>query len=223
MSSKKSTSLKVVGGGSLKTSAMTVGFGVPNNPGQHRFVLTIPRGSKHDDQIEVTEIFSGDASGPESIVRVKVNRKAWMRIRQQLQHYLNTRLKSKGLKASKFKTGENPIDRFLGREVCLLLWGVECAGKDMDVVDAVHHNWMSYTPEEMWWMFQQVVKAEGHWDSPIRGWRRAIQDVLSAAPVSGGEVAQKRSKKPVEVSAPPIDSRNLELFDHSEQSDTETP
>lgn len=208
-----------------RTAPATLGFGVPDNSYPHHFIVQVPRGNKLDDLIHVVEDFGTEADPGQSarVTRARITRRVWARVRQQLQHYLNLRLRARGVKTAKFAAGDNQIDRLLGRELCLLFWALEGAGEDIATIDLVYHNWLAYSPEEMWWMFQQVAKGSGASDSPIRGWRQAVRQIL-ATPVSVAdqEAAAPRRKKPEEAVRPPLPAELLtpDFFDDHPDSGT---
>lgn len=213
----KNPSLSLVGKASRK-APKTHGFGVPDNSFPHQFFVQVPAGNKLDDLIQVVEDYGTDAEEGQTarVLRAQITRRVWARVRQQLQHYLNARLRGRGLKTSRFSAGGNRVDRLLGRELCLLFWALEGAGEDIGTIDLVYHNWLAYTPEEMWWMFQQVAKSQGRVDSPIRGWRQAVRQILATPlSVADQEAAPVRRKKPEEAIRPPVSADLLtpDFFD----------
>ena len=155
---------------------ITHGFGAPNTSLPHQFFVRIPKGKAAP--IEVWEDFGAAAVGTatQKLCRAAVPRKTWQRVTQGLKSHLNRRLKEKGIKASRFATGDNRIERILGRELCVLAWAVEDATSDEAVI--AFTRWSSHRPEELWWLFQQIDKDGGEWDSPRTGWRSAIRHAL---------------------------------------------
>jgi len=149
----------------------TVGFGLPpRNVNFHRFEIVIT-----DEHVEIIEYLHGY----EGMSRVRLPIESWEG--PALEHYLNARLNSKGLEGSRFKPGINYVDRFLGREICILAWGLEVANNDPQGAMGIWMAWQSYTIEEKWFMYSQVLRSGyGDRDSEWIGWRRAIHDVLSS-------------------------------------------
>ncbi|MFP2873300.1 anti-phage-associated DUF3780 domain-containing protein [Acetobacter tropicalis] len=155
---------------------VTHGFGVPNDPLPHQFLVRIQPG--HADPVEVWEDFGASAVGTmeQKLCRVAVPRTTWRQVADGVKSHLNRRLKEKDLKGSRFATGNNRVERILGREVCVLAWAIENATPDQAAI--AFTRWSSYRPEELWWLFQQIDKDGGEWDSPNTGWRVAIRHAL---------------------------------------------
>ena len=155
---------------------VTHGFGVPNLPMPHQFLVRIPKG--RTEPVEVWEDFGVRAvsSGTQSICRTKVPREAWRRVADGVKSHLNRRLKKKDIKPSRFSVGDNRVERILGREICVLAWAIENASADE--ADIAFTRWHSHKHEELWWLFLQIDKDGGEWDSPMTGWRAAIRLVM---------------------------------------------
>ncbi|SEN02154.1 Protein of unknown function [Roseovarius tolerans] len=168
----------------MSEKAITHGFGVPNDPLPHQFLVKIPTG--RTDLVEVWEDFGAAALGTsaQKLCRVAIPRDAWRQVSEGVKGHLNRRLKEKDLKSSRFATGENRIERILGRELCVLAWAIEDATSDEAAI--AFTRWSSHRPEELWWLFQQIDKDGGEWDSPKTGWRAAIRHALIR---EGDEVA----------------------------------
>ena len=153
------------------------GFGVPNIDFPHHFVVRIPKNRM--GWIEIWEDF-GTCEESLKFCRAIIPRKLWNRIKTDLQKHLNRRLKEKNIRPSSFKSpsdnSDNPVERILGREVCILAWALEHATpKEARII---FEHWTSYRPEELWWLFQQVLDDGGDWHSPVTGWRAAIRPAL---------------------------------------------
>lgn len=169
---------------------ITHGFGVPNSPLPHQFLVRIPLG--RNDPIEVWEDFgaAGVGSTAQKLCRAAVPRDAWYQVAEGVKSHLNRRLKEKNLKACRFNTGDNRVERILGRELCVLAWAIEDATSDEAAI--AFTRWSSHRPEELWWLFQQIDKDGGEWDSPKIGWRVAIRHAL----IKDGDEAPTAARRP---------------------------
>jgi hypothetical protein len=187
----------------MKTAQdITYGFGVPNTPMPHQFIVTIPSGN--NDPIEIWEDFGAAAAGTsgQKLCRVIVPRKVWRQIAEGLKAHLNRRLKEKNLKSSRFAVGANRVDRILGREISVLAWAIEDATEDEAAV--AFSRWSMHRPEELWWLFQQVDRDAGEWDDNKDGWRMAVRHAL----IPTAKAAPTKKKRP----RPVVDTKTPDLF-----------
>nr|WP_294917480.1 anti-phage-associated DUF3780 domain-containing protein [uncultured Neokomagataea sp.] len=169
---------------------ITHGFGVPNDPLPHQFLVRILLG--RNDPVEIWEDFgaAGVGSTAQKLCRAAVPRDAWCQVAEGLKSHLNRRLKEKNLKASRFNTGDNRVERILGRELCVLAWAIEDATSDEAAI--AFTRWSSHRPEELWWLFQQIDRDGGEWDSSKTGWRVAIRHAL----VKDGDEVSTAARRP---------------------------
>jgi len=110
----------------MTSNRKTLGFGCPNDIDPHHFVVTIPAG--RSGAVTVTEHFGllGGANGiPEQEDRAVIPRAHWNRIADSVKRVFNERLKANKLPPSRWKPGANKIERLLGKELCVLAWGIE--------------------------------------------------------------------------------------------------
>jgi hypothetical protein len=184
------------------TAEITHGFGVPNAPMPHQFLIRVPAG--RTDPVEVWEDFGAAAAGTsaQTLCRVSIPRETWRQVAEGLKNHLNRRLKEKGIKGARFVTGDNRVERILGREVAVLAWAVEDATPDEAAV--AFNRWSQYRPEELWWMFQQIDRDGGEWDDRKDGWRLAIRNAL----IREGDTGAKKAKRP----RPVTDLKTPDLF-----------
>jgi len=161
----------------------TLGFGVPATSDPHHFKVIIPKSST--GKVLITEYLGLQSAAAEAAVidRVLLDRPRWTAIRAEVQRAFNARLIAHGLKPSAWKVGENPVDRLLGKELCVLAWAVE----QMDVarISIAVRNWLALRPEERWWLFGMTAMSTGGLTDTGRGWRAALQHAL-------GDVAQSK-------------------------------
>lgn len=159
----------------------TVGFGVPTTSDPHHFIVRIPRGNALPVSVIEHLGMTPDAAREQVIDRVQLERPRWTAIRAEVQRAFNARLKERGLATGAWKVGDTPVDRLLGKELCVLAWAVErLAPEKMHV--AVR-NWLALRPEERWWLFGMTAMAAGGIADGDTGWRVALRYAL-------GDVAQ---------------------------------
>ena len=181
---------------------ITHGFGVPNRMNPHQFLVEIPK--SRIENVEISEDFGAAAlgTGVQKLNRAVIPRRVWTKVAPGLQSYLKRRLKEKQIRVSRFSTGENRIERILGREICVLAWAIEDATPEEAVIALL--RWSSYRPEEMWWLFLQIDRDGGEWDSPRSGWRGAIKQAL----IRGEDIVSATARKP----RPKISDPTPDLF-----------
>jgi hypothetical protein len=126
---------------------ITHGFGVPNDMAPHQFLIRIPTGRV--EPVEVWEDFgaAGVGTAAQRLCRVAVLRETWRQVAEGVKSHLNRRLKEKDLKSSRFNTGDNRVERILGRELCVLAWAIEDATPDEAAI--AFTRWSSHRPEEL--------------------------------------------------------------------------
>ena len=171
----------------------TNGFGVPDVVDPHHFVVRVPRGESGD--IEIVENFGlhAEAEDDALLLRCRLPRRAWNGIREEAKRVLNERLREKGLKPSRWNAGDNPIERLLGRELCLLAWAVEAASPSQ--YPAACAAWSTLKPEEKWWLFRMCDDAVGSADDTDTGWRKAVRIAFTETPGPHTVVKKKTTPK----------------------------
>lgn len=159
----------------------TLGFGVPATSDPHHFKVVIPRSST--GKVLISEHLGLQAASNDTAVidRVVLDRPRWTAIRAEVQRAFNARLIAHGLKTSSWKVGENPVDRLLGKELCVLAWAVERL--ELEKIPIAVRNWLALRPEERWWLFGMTAMATGGVMDAGKGWRAALAHAL-------GDVAQ---------------------------------
>lgn len=192
-------------GGKNKFAHRTLGFGVPATSDPHHFKVTIPRSGS--GKVQISEYLGLQALSDEYAVldRVLLDRPRWSAIRSEVQRAFNVRLKEHNLKTDTWKTGENLVDRLLGKELCVLAWAVE--GMEKERIPTAVRNWLALRPEERWWLFGMAAISTGGIGDGEKGWRLALRHALGD--VAQNELLQpRRSKK--ETDNP--DRPTLDLF-----------
>ena len=169
------------------------GFGFRPEESEHHFVVTVPGGSRGD--VLVAEHVSFDPKtghatpslgmGAQDVkLRVALPRAKWTAIADEARVEFNRRLRKQGLPPGRWKRGDTPVTRLLGKELTLLAWAVEDA--DPALIPAAIRNWLGLAPEERWWLFTMTNAATGHaLHGRNKGWRKAVRFALTENPVTG--------------------------------------
>ena len=192
--------------GNSREAKPTLGFGVPATSDPHHFKVRVP--SANSGKVQISEYLGMQASGDEFAVmdRVLLDRPRWTAIRSEVQRAFNARLKAHGLRTSAWKVGENPVDRLLGKELCVLAWAVE--DMESDKIPVAVRNWLALRPEERWWLFGMTAMATGTVKDAGRGWRLALRHALGD--VAQSDLMQPRARRQIGKTG---DRPTLDLFD----------
>ncbi|MGZ8184766.1 MAG: anti-phage-associated DUF3780 domain-containing protein [Methylobacter sp.] len=188
----------------------TLGFGVPATSNPHHFMVKIPRNNTGAVSIVENLGLQSHDQAESLIARCMLERPRWTAIRSEVQRAFNVRLKERHLKASAWKVGANPVDRLLGKELCVLAWAIE--GMDFDHIPIAVRNWLALRPEERWWLFGMTAITTGGVNDGGKGWRLALRHAL-------GDIAQSEPFRPQSSqtvtleTAKDTESATLSLFD----------
>ena len=189
-------------------SSDTVNFGAPSAFGMHHFYVEIPPGTRDAVRIYEDYGFDGEESRRETTeCRVILARELWTKIRDDARRDFNARLKAKKQSRGTWKTGVVKLDRFLGRELCILAWAAEHASPQECLI--ICPKWLALRPEERWWLYAKTAAEAGQADQNQCGWRKALYCALSDG--TNIKLVQKikpRKKKEIE---------SLSLFDFIEK------
>lgn len=161
-----------------------IGFGYIPKETKHHFLVRIPRDT--DKKVLVFERFKWDESNPQKSeievenAKVRLDRHKWNLVKDAIQNELNRTLKENNIMVGKFKTGDTPVDRLLGKEMILLLWAIE--DSDPSLIQIAIRNWLGFSREERWWLFTMTNATTGQaYDR--RGWRKAIRYAITENPI----------------------------------------
>ena len=125
----------------------TVDFAAPTEFGRHHFYVEIPTAPREAILIHEDYGFDGDEGRREtSECRVILARELWNKIRDDARRDFNTRLKAKKQSTGTWNTGKVKLDRFLGRELCILAWAAEHATTQECAI--ICQKWLALRPEE---------------------------------------------------------------------------
>lgn len=183
----------------------TVGFGASEQYGAYVFRVHIP--ASRTEPVRIVEHYGyegGERGIPLEEDRVKLDRATWTGIADAARKDFNERLKAKKIGVGRWKTGENLVDRLLGKELCVLAWAAEKATPEE--IPVICSKWTALRPEERWWLFAMTVAEAGLPEDGERGWRRALYFALS-----DGESQPKAKRRPRPASEPELST--LPLFE----------
>ena len=139
--------------------------------------------------------FDGDESRRETTeCRVILARELWTKIRDDARRDFNARLKAKKQSTGTWNTGTVKLDRFLGRELCVLAWAAEHASPSECLV--ICQKWLALRPEERWWFYSKTAAEARLADQSLRGWRKALYCALSdGTGIQLGQKVKPKNKK----------------------------
>lgn len=188
----------------------TIDFGASSEFGMHHFYVEIPVAPR--DAVCVYEDFGfdGDEACRETVeCRLILARELWSKIRDDARRDFNARLKAKKQSTGNWTTGRVRLDRFLGRELCVLGWAAEHASPDECLV--ICQKWLALRPEERWWLYSKTAAEAGLANQTQRGWRKALYCALSDGQnIKATQKVMPKSKKKDDEG---LETFNLNLFD----------
>jgi len=191
----------------------TVDFGAPSEFGMHYFYVEIPAAPRDAVSIFEDYGFDGDESRRETVeCRLTLARELWTKIRDDSRRDFNTRLKVKKHGTGTWVTGTVKLDRFLGRELCVLGWAAEHASPEECLV--ICQKWLAMRPEERWWLYSKTAAEAGRAEQTQRGWRKALYCALS----DGTNIKLETKKKPKTKKTPQTEEPQ-DLFSFMEKGD----
>ena len=167
------------------TARRTIGFGCPNAPDPHHFVVEIP--SARNGTVTITEHYGARAyiEAPVEVeLRCLLSRHAWLQVADDAQRHFNERLREKRLPVGRWTSGPNKVERLLGRELLVLAWAIERAEPER-IPDALR-SWLVLKPEERWWLYAVTAATTGSADQAEIGWRKALRIALTETPLGDG-------------------------------------
>lgn len=172
------------------------GFGFDSGR-EHHFTVVIPK--KKTAPVEVWELFVYRPDGKGEILpdnrcegecRVVLSREKWERVKPFVTAYLNEQLKSLGLGTVRFKTGQTPVQMQLGKDLTVLLWGIQDASDE--AIPQALVNWNGLGPVGLRWLYT-MTSQKGPYSSGS-GWRMAIRSILTENPVTPESVAKYKGE-----------------------------
>lgn len=192
----------------------TIDFGAPAEFGMHHFYVEIPVAPRDAVCIYEDFGFDGEEARRETVeCRLVLARELWSKIRDDARRDFNARLKTKKQSTGSWTTGKVKLDRFLGRELCVLGWAAEHASPEECIVIA--QKWLALRPEERWWLYSKTASEAGHDNQLQRGWRKALYCALS----DGTDIKVEPKRKPKINKKKPEPQENYSLFDFIKKGD----
>ena len=192
----------------------TIDFGAPSNFGMHHFYVEIPAVPRDAISIYEDYGFDGDEGQRETkACRVELARELWTQIRDDARRDFNDRLKAKKLSTGSWKTGSVKVERFLGRELCVLAWAAEHASPQECPI--ICQKWLALRPEERWWFYSKTASEAGQAKQTQRGWRKALYCALS----DGTSINIEQKVKPKFKKKKDEDGDSIIQFDFIEKGD----
>ncbi|MCE5223353.1 DUF3780 domain-containing protein [bacterium] len=161
-----------------------LGFGFLPEESTHHFLVVIPKTTK-----ELVAVFERHEWEPDAETqtkdlyhkKVEISQEKWQKVKEALQESFNQRLRKHNKPSGKWKIGQNPVERLLGKELILLLWAIEEA--DPALIGNAILNWQGLSEEERWWLFTMTNASSGNYLDK-RGWRKAIRYALTENQIS---------------------------------------
>ena len=174
------------------------GFGFEPSRAQNHFYVVLSD-TKKDSPVQIYERFSwtpkeaateapeetvvfadGQILSNTDVLRLVISRHKWDLVSKDFTAEFNTRLKAERKPAGKFGKGGTPVERMFGKEMMVLLWGIENC--DPSNVPTAIKNWKGLLPEERWWLYTMTNASSGQLNDDF-GWRRALLYALCENPI----------------------------------------
>jgi hypothetical protein len=177
---------------SEKRQALTLAHQVSSAPTSFAFAIPASRNSS----VVIVEHYGYrglDEGIPQEEERVILKRPVWSAIADIARREFNNRLKTAKFPVGRWHTGDNLVDRLLGKELCVLAWAAETANPEQ--LPVICSKWAALRPEERWWLYSMTVAEAGLPEDTQRGWRRALFHALSDGEKA---VSGRRRRRPVE-------------------------
>lgn len=188
----------------------TIDFGASSEFGMHHFYVEIPVAPRDAICIYEDFGFDGNDAKRETVeCRLMLARELWSKIRDDARRDFNARLKAKKQSTGSWTTGRVRLDRFLGRELCVLAWAAEHASPDECLV--ICQKWLALRPEERWWLYSKTAAEAGLANQTQRGWRKALYCALSDG--QNIKATQKVTPKSKKKDDEGLETFNFNLFD----------
>lgn len=167
----------------MSNKHMTYGFGVDPIASTNHFYVVIS--AKASEPVQIYERY-GWTDGEEQklersdILRLEISKHKWNLVSKDLTQEFNNRLKKEKEKIGRFVIGGTPVEKLFGKELMVLLWGIEDC--DPSVIPTATRNWKGLMPEERWWLYTMTNASTGHMKDK-KGWRIALRYALCENPI----------------------------------------
>lgn len=162
---------------------LTYGFGVNPQQNANHFFVVVPMDK--EQPVQVFERFQWTDGGEQKLekadrLRIEISKYKWSKVSAYLTAEFNARLKKDKLRAGRFVVGGTPVEKLFGKEMMVLLWGIEDC--DPAVIPTAIRNWKGLMPEERWWLYTMTNASTGQLKDK-RGWRIALRYALCENPI----------------------------------------
>jgi len=163
----------------------TLGFGFNPDETEHHFYMVIT-----PDEVEVYERFYWEDGEQVKDLQdknliLKMEKGKFNKVKSTLKKYMNEEMVKRGDKKGDLKDGAFPIERLLGKEIMVLLWGIEEINTSL--IDAAVKSWAGFSNMDLWWIFTRTNAANGYYKNRM-GWRKSIKYMLTEDPNGLAEV-----------------------------------
>ena len=161
-----------------------IGFGYNPSESDNHFFVQIDEDSK--GEVKVYERYGWDEEGEQiirkrDVLKLKISRYKWSKLVSAVSQEFNCRLKEEKKPVGKFSTGGTPVEKLMGKELMVLLWGIE--NNDPSGIPTAIRNWLGLQPEERWWLYTMTNASSGGIGDK-KGWRMALRYALCENPVN---------------------------------------
>lgn len=161
------------------------GFGYDPKETSNHFYVVKPKDRK--DPVEIYERFAWEDAPetkqpilPADILKLSVPRRKWEAVQKEVMAEFNRRLKEAKKPVGKFAVGGTAVAKQLGKELLVLLWGIE--HNEPRGIPKALRNWQGFQPEERWWLYTMTNATSGK-IGDRHGWRMALRYILCENPV----------------------------------------
>ena len=165
------------------------GFGYDPTESENHFYMIIP--TERTGEVEIYERFHWDLDQQKitkkDILKLRISRYKWSKLSTEVAAEFNSRLRSEKKPTSRFLVGETAVEKQLGKELMVLLWGIE--NNDPAGIPTAIRNWKGLQPEERWWLYTMTNASTGKINDK-RGWRTALRYALCENPVEVKDASQ---------------------------------
>lgn len=160
-----------------------IGFGFDPLESENHFYVVIPKDKKQE--VCIYERFRWDVEYDQvirrqDVLKLKISYYKWSKLVREVVSEFNMRLKGKKKPIGRFVIGGTPLDKLLGKELMVLLWGIE--NNDPSGIPTAIRNWKGLLPEERWWLYTMTNASTGGINDK-KGWRTALRYALCENPV----------------------------------------
>lgn len=160
-----------------------IGFGYNPHESDNHFYVVIDADSNVG--VSIYERYEWDEEGEQvirnkDVLKLKISKYKWSKLAPDVAKEFNRRLKLDKKPIGRFAVGGIPVEKLLGKELMVLLWGVE--NNDPHGIPVAIRNWLGLQPEERWWLYTMTNASTGGINDK-KGWRTALRYALCENPV----------------------------------------